>query len=726
MILLKPLGLRTRSLIGMNILLIVILLLAIALSSRPQGYPPADHLVGQKMQEQAKSVVALFSLSLEKVRIDTKSLADLTTHIFSHPESYRLSAQPGEYDYDEETGIYGSLHNDGMSVAFLSTQTSLTPALLKEFRLSEYLNPVLQTLVRFNPEYTRINLITGDSLQRSYPWFNFKALIKSGALKKDFQSSNLSILVNANPTHNSQHDVVWDVVAANPPEQGNRIWCAAPIFVGDQFHGAIVTEVNPAPLAKKGFLDSGFQGQQAFLLDRANRVLGIGLPVDTSVAKGSSGTPQALKDLKFHDSSELERRLAGLPMTEAYFGRWSGEYLQVLPLSLASLRLVSLLTPSEAEESVAGESARPFLRTRGWAFWIAMAAGLLLSFNSWWIWKHGQGINEMSKKNVSPFGLPRLVSIGSMDTLVPKALTAPAESVVELPPLFETDELPQIEETVSFETEIFSAETEDAKAETETLQSLIHQVCILSCFDAVGPISFHLSHLCETLQRIFFVQRAIIMLYFQEDRTFRTLLESSLIRGEGAAVKSLEINAERFPDSPVESRNVNYSNAPNWALESEKPFCQIVKKNYMICPLYYQERLLGAVLLVDKDTDFISADQNLLFELQDSLALTLRNLYQCEGLLKIDQLRRQYCLELSRAVESTLDRIRQEVQVIYTRLVSISPLQKNHCDAILFEVGKLMEVVKEVRDYESETEVDLPPTTSERPNFPTIGTEHTR
>ena len=146
----------------------------------------------------------------------------------------------------------------------------------------------------------------------------------------------------------------------------------------------------------------------------------------------------------------------------------------------------------------------------------------------------------------------------------------------------------------------------------------------------------------------------------------------------------------------------------------------------MMCALSSQEKLLGGILLIDKVTDFTTSDKNLMFELRESIALTLRNLYQCEGLLKIDELRREYCLELSRAVETILDRIREEVQIIYTRLGRISLPQKKHCEAILFEVGKLMEVVKEVREFDPEGEMTPPSSLTETRDNPNTETEHTR
>jgi hypothetical protein len=705
------LGFRTRYLLGMNFILISIILLTIFFSFRPKrGSHSVELFVRRALQEQARSVAALFSLQLEKARLDTQTLAGLATHIFSHPESYRLSAQPGEYDYDEEIGIYGSVRNDGASVAFLSTLTPLTPALLKEIRLSEYLNPMFQTLLQLNPHYGRVSLITVDSFQRSFPWFNFKEEIISGRMKKDYQSPGLSIFGKASPTHDPQNDAVWEVTAADPPEQGSRISCAAPFFVGDQFHGVLVTEINPVPWAKRCFLDSDFRDRQALLLGSGGRVLGISLQLEKSAnIDRVEETPQLLKDLKLRNVSELESILGRLPMTEAYSGRVSGDYLQVLPIGPIPARLVTLLTPEEAIEIASGEPPGRLLSQDRGTTWMALVAGLMLSLNSLWILGSQKQQRKASGDGDETHWIPLLEPIEPLDKSYP-----------------ETDADPGDHQFLSHDDLESSVNAKPPPAEREALQLWIHQVAILSCFDAVGPMGLHLPRLCETLQEIFLVQQAVILLYSPDDRMFRALWGNPVIRGEGEVIHPLEIKAERFLDSSDDSRNVYFSNAPGCDPGNEEPLSQIVRRNYMIGVLPLQEKVLGGVLLVDKDTDFTTTDQTLMVELRESIALTLRNLYQCEGLQKIDELRREYCLEFSRAVETTLDRIREEVQDIYVRMGKISPPQRKHCEAILFEVGKLTEVVKEMREFESESEMTPHSSLPEIQDNPNTETEHTR
>ncbi|MFN8006347.1 MAG: hypothetical protein U0V70_04865 [Terriglobia bacterium] len=735
---LKSLDSRTRALLGINLLMIAILLVSWVVWRRQQSDPSVDHWIELKMAEQTKATGSLLNLSLDKVRLDTRALADLTTHIFSHPESYQLSAQPGEYDYNGKTGVYGSLRDDGLSVAFLSSLTPLTPALLKEIRLSEYLNPVFQTLLRSNPGVTRVSLLTANSLLRSCPWFDFSDPAKSGKLKKDFQASNSFLWNEVNPAHNPKQGVVCGSLTTEWPEPVNRVQCAGAFFMGEQFHGMLVVEVDPFQFARKSFDDTELRDWPAVLVDRENRVLGLSPPLEAPLPKAGGDPAPFLKNLRSFPSPKIESLLAGLQLGASYSGRFAGGYLQVLPLNLAALRLVAFLPPSLAEGMAAGESVRSQMIARRWPIWLSALTGLLLLVNSWSLWKSRSAKMETGIEDEIRGGLLQLRLEETKAAPPPASDVDIAETETLLPPLVEAHELlpldevsPLETETLPFEMEATSAEkppTETSLAETtpaelipavtspaETIafQSLMHQVSILSCFDAVGPIGAHLSRLGETLQNIFSVRRAVFLLYFPEDRTFRSLSDVTLLGENGILLKPLEIKADGWLDESKERRPGFVSNNATWTSGGDWESREVVKRNYLLSPLYSQDRMFGALLLVDKDSEFTSADLTLIHDLQDSLVLTLRNLYQCEGLTKIDQLRREYCVELSKAVELTLERIQEEVQEIYSRLARVSPLQKKNCDAILFEVGRLMEVAREVNEFEPANEGQLPSPLSE-------------
>src|SRR5262245_44776208 len=188
---------------------------------------------------QAKSVAAVLTSELERVRLGTQAASELATHIFSNQESYRLAAQPGEYDYDKSTGVYGSARDDGTSVVFLSAASNLNPEILREIRLSEYLNPVFKASRSSNPLNRSTALYTTDGLVRSYPWFDFRSRIVSGALKPGFSVMELPFFARAIPSRNLSKEGVWEAVGPGTLGSEIQLVCAAPFFAGDLLRGVI-------------------------------------------------------------------------------------------------------------------------------------------------------------------------------------------------------------------------------------------------------------------------------------------------------------------------------------------------------------------------------------------------------------------------------------------------------------------------------------------------------
>jgi len=124
------------------------------------------------------------------------------------------------------------------------------------------------------------------------------------------------------------------------------------------------------------------------------------------------------------------------------------------------------------------------------------------------------------------------------------------------------------------------------------------------------------------------------------------------------------------------------------------------------------QRLVGAVVLSEKTSGIANEDEAFLGALQPVLSRTIQNIHQCDRLAKLNQLRREYCVELAKAIGTPLDRIRTEVLSIYARLGKLTPYYKHHCETILFEVGKLYEMLLEASEIETAVESKSPEKTA--------------
>jgi hypothetical protein len=125
-----------------------------------------------------------------------------------------------------------------------------------------------------------------------------------------------------------------------------------------------------------------------------------------------------------------------------------------------------------------------------------------------------------------------------------------------------------------------------------------------------------------------------------------------------------------------------------------------IKNLFLLSLSDQQQKKLGVLVLANKDSDFGPWDQERVGILQDAVSKVLTNLLQCEGYRQIDSLRRQYCRELFGLLEDPLNRIKAEVQSIFSRLGKLTPYYKEHCEQILFEVGRLYEIAHEASSLE--------------------------
>src|SRR5262245_14808324 len=390
----QPVTRYTRFLLGANIVLATLLLVAVVkillgLSQSLSSGDPVSTLV----EHQAQSAASLLMSELERVRQETRSAAELATHIFSNPESYRLAAQPGEYDYDQATGLYGSARNDGSSVVFLSTASALNPEILREIRLSEYLNPVFRTSAALNPLNRSITLYTTDGLVRSYPWFDFKSRVVSGALKPNFSVNEFSFFPRAMPSRNPSKEAVW---AAHGSQKGEvRLVCAAPFLAGDSCRGVIAIEVDSEKLAAQLFRNLEPRETLGLLLAEGERVLGSSHKSDAGHQLNGL-LPAVLKDLKVPGLAELEPLLKRLAKDDGFAGSQGGFRVGVATAPGLPVKPV-LIVPEDAVARL----QRPAQNSRASLIWTLIGVGLacgLLLVDAKWIGEMRRDLQEAEKK----------------------------------------------------------------------------------------------------------------------------------------------------------------------------------------------------------------------------------------------------------------------------------------------------------------------------------------
>lgn len=627
--------------------------------------------------QQAQSVARLLLSELHRVRQETRAAADLATHIFSNPESYRLAAQPGEYDYDQATGLYGSSRNDGSSVVFLSAASALNPEILREIRLSEYLNPVFKTSTALDPLSRRITLYTADGLVRSYPWFDFKSRIASGALKRSFLVTDLRFFADAAPSRNPSKEGVWQVSTSQSKDAEIHLVCAAPFFAGESFRGVIAIEVDAAKLAAQLF--GNLQPTDAMGLLIAGDVGVLGR-IPGSKIELSGLLSDVLKNSKVSGLVRLEPLLKRLANTESFVGAEAGFY--VAAGAAAGLPVKPVLVMPEG------------LIPGGLPAWLIIGAGLacgLLLVDAWWIIQTRRSLAESERKLSESF--TALSDLNLQSALV----ASPQDMFGDLYPRL-NDGLDSIQKEL--EAGPVDPVPEGVAAFPEKvgvdLKQIEHQIAMFCAFDAADSAQRNLNRLAVVLSSALEVRTVTLFSYFGS--AFRNL---PTVASASTEQPVIEWKEGLLFDALSASRRQVSSNTLVLSAEEQQLLSPVIQGSYLAMPLLDNERLVGAVVLSDKPSGVSDADETFLGALQAVLSKTVQNICQADDLLKLNQLRREYCLELAKALKAPLDRIRAEVQSIYDRLGKLTPYYKQHCETILFEVGKLYEMLREVGETET-------------------------
>jgi hypothetical protein len=627
--------------------------------------------------------VSLWDAQLEQAERDTGFVAEAASHIFSHPQSFRLAAQPGEYDFDPASGLYGSLRNDGMSILLLSAGTPLSPEILHDIRLSEYLNPVFKSIMSLKPQYLEISLHTADSLLRSYPWFDVRQRLLAGFLKKDFKSAELAFFEKARPEKNTLKKPVWTLAMEQGDKKLGQAICSAPFDSNGMFKGIVAVALSLSKIAGRSFSAIEPQGEIWLFRNGENQI--------ASLDSDSALTPQ------------IQRVVRGLPNKRgSHFEQSADFYVQSSPSKILPLTLISLLRDVQAIKLGLASPAPVTSQSRPWIMGAVGASLLLVLLNSFWVIRAQQGLESSRHQLSQSFSALADLSFDSAFTRRPGDLFERFDNAVRV--VKERLELLAAEKRQKAPEIIHATDADPglcAEAAVD-LEMISTRFKVLNCFDASEPVEVCLSKLVKVLAETFQVQRAWFLFYSPAERLLHGSVTGHGVPGETLEKFAIGLNQGGLFERGVGSPQIFWANSIG-ETPTESDFVNtLISKNILICPLVDLQKVFALLVLGDKTGDFGEQDRNRVATLQEPVSGVVKALMQCEGLRKMDALRHAYCAGLTKVIETPLNRIRGEVQSIYSRLGKLTPYYKHHCETILFEVGRLYEIAREA----SETNLD--------------------
>jgi GAF domain-containing protein len=490
------------------------------------------------------------------------------------------------------------------------------------------------------------------------------------------------------PAQNPSKEAVWEVVVNGSATGNTQLVCAVPFLASDIVRGIVATEVDSERLAER--LASNLKALRAagFLLAGGERVLATIRTPDGSA--GLSG-PLAvvLKDQKLAGLEFLFKRESN---SERFVGRQSGFYVAIRQAALLPLKAV-LVVP----EAFVPKAIRSSQEPGGRPFWWLIGAGLagaLLLVDVWWLSRMRQQVAESDKKLSDS-----LTALSDLN--LQSALVAGREGMAREQPQRLQEGLASTRKALEAgrgmtAPEELAAVTAESVDNLKRLEQLASVVAVFSANDSAEG---NLGRLAEALRRAFGARRVSILSYSEPASKFVPREAEGL--DAGAAIDSA---SRALFGALKQGEGVISSNLLTVPSDEERSLSPLVQGGYLAVPLLDGQRVLGAVVVSDIPAGVSNTDEAALEALQRALSNTVQNIDRCDRLARLNQLRREYSVELAKAVEAPLDRIRTEVQSIYARLGRLTPYYKHHCETILFEAGKLYEMLREVR--EAETAID--------------------
>ncbi len=683
-----------------------LLFLAPASLDRWVADPRRDWEVQGALTRLSAQALQAWDNELQWAEVELRQLAAQTSQIFSHPDSFPLSAQPGEYDFDKDTGVYTTVKSDDPLALVLSVSTSLTPDLLRDIRLAEYLAPSLKNLLENRPQFRGAYILTADSLLFTVPWIDFPERIRAGKFQRDFKARDFAWFERSRLEPNSGKKPlwIWDSPGLSPEPGG--AFCLLPFFAAGQFKGVVILEFQVKSVAHRLFDGAGFAQDAIFLLGKGEWLAGCSSQgaelLKLSSRPVATDLPMLLKQLPASAFSSL------IPQWLLHSGRVlrAGEFWGIAVQTEPMNSSLVVCLPAQSQAGILFPPGPSDFKSKRVVVILWIISALLLMGNFLWIYAARKKIQH------SPRQLAE--SLAALNGLEKdkEELKGQTNELGDVYQRFDVS-LQRVRQALgSLQTDMPNNEHpqgpfSDAVGE---IRLLSERVRLLSCFNITEDLNAGLSHLCQLLREFLGAARAVVLLYSPGERLFQSF-QTELNGKPGSSGRfSFQMMEGSFLEVVYNTRQPNFAELADLTAADSEGFGRIASQNLLLGPLFFRKAIFGVVLLADRKDGWTADHSRHFSALEETLSRVLNNLLQNERWRKIDLLRREYCVELAKAIETPLNRIRDEVQAIHHRLGRLTPYYKEHCEAILFETGVLYQIAHEVREMEEKEQgKDSPP-----------------
>jgi PAS domain S-box-containing protein len=275
-------SIRTRLLV-LLLGLVAVTILAVAylgLSSIQRIGQSAQEISGEALRTQAEDYLLELTVSsagrndlpLERVRQDTRNLAQYAAHIFEQPEAFASEKfwRVEDHMFVGPEGQYINGEED-TSTTFVPNSVEIDDKLIADMELAAYLDLQFVPVYDSNPNTVAVYIISESEFSRLYPNINLGAIVPP-----DFLATKDIFFTSGAPENNPGREVIWTPVYEDPAGQGLLVTAVAPIYTSEgEFLGIIGIDVSLAQFSASIEAAKPIADGYSFLVDAQGRALAL-------------------------------------------------------------------------------------------------------------------------------------------------------------------------------------------------------------------------------------------------------------------------------------------------------------------------------------------------------------------------------------------------------------------------------------------------------------------
>lgn len=329
-----------------------------------------EESVNQLAEEQLRSTAFVYADQANQSFKDVMVQVDSLAQNWAALQGQKQAMRQGAY-WDASTsliqlpeGQYGNSKN-AISSVFVPVGVPIDDLLVTDLNTSAYLDFSAPEILKANSSLVAVYGGDTRGVVRYYPNINLAAVVPP-----DFDATKRPWYIAASPLFNPKHLTRWTIPYVDATGAGLVVTVAAPVYVGNQFMGAVAADMKLSGIAEQISSITVGETGYAFMLDDAGRILYMspagykmfGIPeeqIDTDefikqsiLGKGSADLQEATMRMVAGASGLLTANVDGVNIYISFSPVKSNGYSVALVVPVSELQNTFIDTRAQTEQQI--------------------------------------------------------------------------------------------------------------------------------------------------------------------------------------------------------------------------------------------------------------------------------------------------------------------------------------------------------------------------------------